>query len=409
MPSSSRRSVLELSPVLIPYVLGFFIFRGFFSNFPLYLQLKFNLTDIEAVQRWGEIGSVAFFFGAISRLPAGLISDKLGRIRAFALAYSVYILSLLLIYFTDINITYMIALSSIRFGVNMFAMTGRAIVSTSKRDKGLKNGLLSAMVGLGSFSGPFLFAITLDHFPPNTIVLIGLFLIIVDIFIFIGALKFVPKLFRKYYPKDVMEVDLSGVSEFKHKELLSAIKLPGIIFGFILFASAGLIYGLVDSVYSIYGYNVIGLNLSLVGLIAGSGSLVQVIWAPIVGKLYEHIKDDTMRVLGWTISVLATIFISLSHFSLVFFILGFFVLSFGNSTYFTMEITRIGRVVKKSQFSFIFGITASMSILGTAIASYIAPYFYAIRPEGSFIATLFFSIPSLLFSLGIWYFHRTHH
>ena len=399
MSGSGSKSVLELSPVLIPYVLGFFIFRGFFSNFPLYLQLKFNLTDVAAVQMWGEIGSVAFFFGAFSRLPAGLISDRLGRIRSFALAYTIYILALLLIYFTDMSIYYMIALSSIRFGVNTFAMTGRAIVSTSNRDKGLKNGLLSAMVGLGSFSGPFLFAFILDHYPPDTIVVVALVIILSDIILFVIMLNSIPRLFRKIYPDDEPETDYTGVKMVRSTELTSAIFLPGIRSGFVLFASAGLIYGLVDSVYSIYGYNVIGLQLSLVGLIAGSGSLVQIVWAPIVGKLYDYVKDDNMRVLGWTISLIATILISLSKFGLVFFILGFFVLSFGNSTYFTMEITRIGRVVSKSQFSFIFGITASMSILGTAIASYIAPYFYRIIPEGTFILTLFISIPSLLYSL----------
>ncbi len=392
--STTPISFLELSPVLIHYFIGFFIFRGFFDTFPLYLQLKFNMTDVETVGLWAQIGGVAFFVGAATRLPAGLLSDRIGRMRAFALGYTLYITSLLLIYFFQLPLVYTIALGAIRFGVNTFAMTGRAIVSAAKRDKGLKNGLLSSMVGLGSFLGPYLFASILEHYPPDTIIFVGIFLILLDITFFIVALKVVPEFFKSRYPEFEMEIDFAPVVR-RHRLHLAALGKNGVWEAMVLFTCAGLIYGLITSVYAIYGYNILELSLSLVGLISGAGPLVQVFWAPTVGKLYDYVKDEDVRVIGWLFAVLATVCVSMSKLHLAFYVMGFIMINLAVSTYFTMEITRIGRIVDRGEFSFVFGIVTSLSILGTAISNYLSPIFYSRSPEGTFIASTVLSTPAL--------------
>ncbi len=397
-------SVTELVPILIPYFLGFFIFKGFFSIFPLYLQVKFGLTDTETVKLWGQIGSVAFFVGAATRLPAGLISDRIGRTRAFALGYSIYIIAIGLVYLSALPIVYMIALSSIRFGVNMFAMTGRAIVSVSKRDKGMKNGLLSAMVGLGSFFGPYLFAFLLDHYPPDTIIIASFFIIAGDFVLYSILLKSMPVVFVKIFPEEKIDVDLSSPPK-AGKIHLSALRENGIWEAILLFTVAGLIFGLISSVYAVYGYNVLKLNLTFVGFITGAASLIQVIWAPVVGKLYDYVKDENMRVLGWILVVIGTLSMSFSKLNLYFYIAGLFILNLAISTYFTMEITRIGRVVDRSDFSFVFGLTTSMSILGTAVANSLAPFFYSRSTEGSFVASIFLAVPAFVLVV----FRRKHH
>ncbi len=396
--SETLPSFLELSPILIPYFLGFFIFRGFFSVFPLYLQVKFSLNDTETVVLWGQIGSVAFFVGAASRLPAGLISDWLGRKRAIALGYLIYLISMILIVTYELSIIYMIALSLIRFGVNMFAMTGRAIVSVSKRDRGMKNGLLSAMVGLGSFSGPYLFAFLLDHTPPDTIIFAAMAIILLDIAFFIITLRLIPRLFRNFFPDESMDLDLS-TPPTKKRVHLGALKREGVIEAFFLFFMAGLIFGLISAIYSVYGYNILNLSLTFVGFITGAASLVQVIWAPIVGKLYDYIRDEDIRVIGWTIAILGTGATALSKVHLGFFIAGLFLLNLSISTYFTMEITRIGRIVEPQEFSFVFGMMTSLSIFGTAFANSLGPFFYNIRPEGPFIAAFLICVPPLVLVL----------
>lgn len=396
--SETLPSFVELSPILIPYFLGFFIFRGFFSVFPLYLQVKFALTDTATVVLWGQIGSVAFFVGAASRLPAGLISDWLGRKKAIALGYLIYLISMVLIVISEMPIIYMIALSAIRFGVNMFAMTGRAIVSVAKRDRGMKNGLLSAMVGLGSFSGPYLFAFLLDHYPPDTIIFAAMGIIAIDVTFFLITLKVIPLLFSSLFPQETMDLDLSA-PPMKKLVYWNALKKDGVLEAFFLFFMAGLVFGLISAVYSVYGYNILSLSLTLVGLITGASSLVQVIWAPIVGKLYDYVKDEDIRLLGWGIAIMGTVSTALSKTHLIFFVLGLFLLNLAISTYFTMEITRIGRVVEASEFSFVFGLMTSLSILGTAFANSIGPTFYSLSPEGPFIVAAGLTIPSFILVL----------
>ncbi len=393
--SETFPSFIELSPILIPYFLGFFIFRGFFSVFPLYLQVKFALTDTATVVLWGQIGSVAFFVGAASRLPAGLISDWLGRKKAIALGYVIYLISMVLVVLSDLPVIYMLALSMIRFGVNMFAMTGRAIVSVSKRDRGMKNGLLSAMVGLGSFSGPYLFAYLLDHYPPDSIIFAGMIIILFDVIFFLITLRLIPRLFKLLFPEEPMDLDLSAPPA-KKRIHLAAIKREGVPEAFFLFFMAGLIFGLISAVYSVYGYNILNLSLTFVGFITGAASLVQVIWAPIVGKLYDYIRDEDIRLIGWTIAILGTGSTALSKIHLGFFIAGLFLLNLAISTYFTMEITRIGRIVEPQEFSFVFGMMTSLSIFGTAFANSLGPFFYDISPEGPFIASFVICIPPLI-------------
>ena len=80
-----------------------------------------------------------------------------------------------------------------------------------------------------------------------------------------------------------------------------------------LFFLSGLIFGFISSIYSIYGFNVLELSPTLIGLVAGAGSLVQAIWAPIIGKLYDYVKDEYLLLFSWVFVVLASVLASLSR------------------------------------------------------------------------------------------------
>jgi len=385
--SDIKLSFVELSPVLIPYFLAFFMYRGIFTNFPLFIQITQHLSDVETVQIWAIISGIALFIGALTRLPAGLLSDKIGRVPAFIIAYSVYFVALIFVLLVTNNIIYIIAMGLIRFGSNMVAMTGRAIVSTALRDRALKNGLLSAMVGLGSFIGPYSLGYILDHFQPLAIIYASLFVVSLDLLLFF-VLYWRVNSWIDQQPALVKDLDYTAVINTESIEPISALKTRGVPEMLFLFFMIGFVYGLISSIYSIYGYNIVGLSFTTIGLITGLGSLVQTIYAPLTGRLYLYFKDEYLRILAWIYLFVATILASLSPYATIFFILSYVVLNFGHAGYTIVEITRMSRFVKKHQFSFVFGVGSSLFILGTSIAGFISPLLYNIIPEMNFYISL---------------------
>lgn len=387
---------LEISPILIPYFLGFFVFRGFYAIFPLFLQIKNDYSDTEIVAIWALVSGFALFIGGLTRIPAGLLSDKIGRKNAIFLAYLIYILALVLLLLVDGIVSAIIAITMVRTGLNLYAMTGRGIVSGSNREKGFKNGLLSAMVGTGSLLGPIIFSFSLENYQPNFMLYIALVFILIDSLMFVASLKIVPKIFAKI-TDEVMEFDLRPLVKKRAKFFVPGFRMKGVLVSITYFFLAGIIYGLITTVYSIYGYNILNISIFNIGLIVGIGAAVQIVWAPLTGALYMKFIDENVRILAWIGLTIAGFFIFLGQFSVTLFILGYLLLSMSNASYFTMEITRLGRLVDPKEFSIIFGTATSLSIIGSAFASYASNELYSLNPAYTFL------LSSLMAFLGILY------
>ena len=389
---------LELSPILIPYFLGFFVFRGFYAIFPLFLQIKNDYTDTEIVAIWALVSGLALFIGGLTRIPAGLISDKIGRKNAIFLAYIIYLIALVLLLMVDGIVSAIIAITLVRTGLNLYAMTGRGIVSGSHREKGFKNGLLSAMVGTGSLLGPIIFSFSLENFRPDFMLYIALTFIVIDSILFLVALKIVPKFFAKITDEE-MEFDLKPIVKKRAKLFVPGFRVKGVMLSITYFFLAGIIYGLITTVYSIFGYNIMNISIFNIGLIVGIGAAIQIIWAPITGIFYMRFIDENVRILAWIGLTLASLLVFLGQFSLVLFIIGYMLLTLSNASYFTMEITRLGRLVDPKEFAIIFGTATSLSIIGSSFASYASNELYSLNPAYTFLLSTLMAFTGLLYLL----------
>ncbi|MHA2033223.1 MAG: MFS transporter, partial [Candidatus Kariarchaeaceae archaeon] len=298
--SSTFLPLIELTPILIPYFIGFFIFRGLFAVFPIYIQLKQGLTDTEAVSLWATISGIALLIGAITRIPSGIVSDRIGRKNAIFIAYVSYILALFSIILFDNTLIYVFSITTVRVGLNFYAMTGRSVVSVSKREKGFKMGLIQSMVGLGSLMGPLILSYTLDNYSPNNMVWVALVFVLLDSLFFVISLKLAPIVFNWFSDEEeTMDLDLGPMKNGSILKYMSGFKRQGIIQSLIQFLSIGVISGLITSVYTIYGYNILDINLTLLGLIIGLSAGLHVIIGPISGKFYSSSNNKRISILVW--------------------------------------------------------------------------------------------------------------
>jgi predicted MFS family arabinose efflux permease len=399
--SSTFLPMIELTPILIPYFIGFFIFRGLFAVFPIYIQIKQDLTDTEAVSLWALISGVALLIGAITRIPSGILSDRIGRKNAIFLAYTSYILALLSIIIYDNTLIYIFAITTVRVGLNLYAMTGRSVVSVSKREKGFKMGLIQAMVGMGSLMGPLILSYTLDNYSPDDMLWIAFIFVLLDSLFFVISLKLAPIIFNFIADtEEKMDLDLEPIKNGSVMQYMSGFRREGIIKSLVQFLTIGVISGLITSVYTIYGYNILDIDLTALGLIIGFSAGLHVIIGPISGKLYSPENNKRISIFVWIGLVIATIMISSSRIIPLLFVIGYLIMTASNATFLVTEITQLSFRVKKEEFSLVFGMASSLVLFGSAIANYFSPYFYEIVPEGTFIFAIFLSIISLLLVLA---------
>ncbi|MCE7733799.1 MAG: MFS transporter, partial [Candidatus Heimdallarchaeota archaeon] len=292
-----KLALVEISPILIPYVLGFFVFRGLYVTFPIYLQLKEGFSEAEIVNLWAIISTVALFAGGITRIPAGILSDRIGRIKAISLGFLLYLLALSLLIFASGLWVYLVSITLVRMTLNLYAMTGRGIASASEREKGFKNGMLTSMVGLGSLLGPLVLSYSLDNFQPDTMLYIIVVFIGIDAVVFFIALKLIPILFKKISDTP-MEFPLEKMSR-KNVSARQYFKDRGVMKSISLFFATGIVYGLITVIFTIYGYNVLLIDITTLGLVVGIGALSNMLIAPIVGALYMRFLDEQIRLIAW--------------------------------------------------------------------------------------------------------------
>ncbi|MHA2168348.1 MAG: MFS transporter [Candidatus Kariarchaeaceae archaeon] len=387
-------------PILITYFIGFFIFRGLFSVFPLFIQLQRGLDDTEIVSIWATISGIALFIGAITRIPSGMISDTLGKKRTLFLAYTCYLIGMAFITFFNSIFFFTLAISLVRFGLNLYAMTGRSVVSMANREKGFKNGLLQSMVGMGSFMGPLLLSYALDQYSPEAMITVALVFIISDIVIFLISLKVIPMLFE-YLSKgtEQMELDLHQRIERSSLHFRSGLTKRGVRISLVQFLSIGLVSGFASSVYTIYGYNILEISITQIGLIVGLASIIPVFAGPLSGKVYSRTREKTTNIVVWIGLVFSYGLLSSSRAFPLAFIISYFIMTTAYTVFLTTEITHLGVVLEPNEFTMIFGLASTLVIFGGAVASYVSPIFYNPLPEGTFLLAAIISIISLGISL----------
>jgi hypothetical protein len=256
------------------------------------------------------------------------------------------------------------------------------------------------MVGMGSFMGPLLLSYALDQYSTQAMITVALVFILTDFVIFLVSLKAIPILF-KYVSKgtEQIELDLHQRIERSSLHFRSGFTKRGVRISMVQFLAIGLVSGFVSSVYTIYGYNILEISITQIGLIVGLASIIPVFAGPLSGKVYSHTREKTTNNIVWIGLVFAYGFLSLSRTIPLFFIISYFIMTTAYSVFLTTEITHLGVILERNEFTMIFGFASTLVIFGGAVANYTSPIFYNLLPEGTFVLAAIISIISLGISL----------
>ncbi len=390
-------TTIEMLPILIPYFLGFFIFHGLRSAFPLYLQFKFHFTEAQLVQIWGLISGTSLLVGGLTRVPAGITADRVGRRRTIYLGMLLYGSSILTLLFLTNIIGWIIGFAVIRISTNLIAMAGRSSVTDVNDQRAFRNGLLSSMVGVGGFLGPFFLNGLIMFFPPDYMVISLLLLIAIDFLIF-NLISFI---MERNYPNHETK-RLLGKKESKFnwetaKIVFSRALVPSIV----MFTIAGIIGGINVAVQSVYGYYRVHLTAIEIGTIAGIAVGINIIFSPISGIIAQKTNEKATILVGQAFFALCGLTLSLFGQNVIFFLIGYIFWGLAISFYYVADITRIGNVVPKEAFSVQFGLLTSLVILFQSVGSYLGSFLYTINAALPYTAIFLLGLTGVITALTV--------
>ena len=123
----------------------------------------------------------------VIRIPAGRLSDRIGRRKPFIIAYAIVIVAYLVLAYVEYYGLLVIAMALFGLGWGMRIAPSMALVSESARDEDrpLTLSLFMTMFDLGSMIGSFIVGVTSVFILPQTLLLICACIMAVALVMFI--------------------------------------------------------------------------------------------------------------------------------------------------------------------------------------------------------------------------------
>ncbi len=388
MPSDKKSEIitafLDMLPMLAPFFLGFFLFQGLRASFPLYLQVKFGWDELTTVGVWSVISGSTMFVGAISRIPSGVIADRIGRLKAIYLGLVGFVLALFTLWTSTSIMLYLIGFLIIRIAMNLIVMASRGAVPDVPRGVGIKNGFLASMVALGGLVGPFLLTSILTWFTPDSIFLAMFLVIGLDLVVFQGIIIFsrvklrfdIVKAHRIMLGSKKSQLNLGAA-----RELLSPYVLPSLVLACLI----GFISGLFITIQPIYGYYRVKLSFLEIGLLFGISTGLNVVSSPVIGALSGRAKEKPWVVISFLLLSLVTTLLYLWGQNYWVFVTGSLLFILGVNIFLVSDITRIANGTRKEYYSIIFGFDSMLIMLFNAFGSFATQRLYSISPQIPYI------------------------
>jgi len=396
MKSEETKEVLAF--VLTQFI-SFFVFRAITQIFPLYLQRTTTLTDKEVAIKWGTIVSAYTFGGIFTRIPVGILIEKLGRKTIVIISYLVMILATAGLMISTSTWYLALAFILLRTSANTFGLSSRSLLSDIETNyKGFYNAIISTFARLGSLVGTVTLGVIIEFLPAYIMLLFPAILSILALFLFIG-LFYEGEAEKRHQTRQTQKVDGHKVA-FKLRDFVNS----AFIFFFVIFAVFGIAEGITGPVLSLYGKNVLNLSESYVGTIIGLAQIGYIGVSPFIGILIS--KDTKYLLILPTVSVIVWIadylLVYLLPLSLTAFIVFLVIRNLVQAMFWTSALTILTTDLPKDKFALMYSVFTTTFFAGISLGSLFSGSIFARDYRLTWLYSMY--VVLLLFALLIAYF-----
>jgi MFS family permease len=363
----------EVTVFFTSQFVGFLVFMSLRQIFPLYLQKTSGLSEEEIVIKWAIIVAAYTFGGIITRIPSGIIIEKVGRRNMIVISYLLTIGSIVGLAFTQNTIMLAALFIILRTANNSFGLSSRSLLSDlDTKYKGFYNSMISTAGRFGSLIGTITLGVLLDFFKPYIMIIFAGILAVIGLVIFLYI--FIAGKGEDRFKKR-QEVKWAGNKvRIKRKDFMNSI----FIFFFSAFVIFGIMEGFSNPLFSLYGKNVINLSDSLVGILIGLSNISFIVVGPIIGLT---ISDSKKLV---NILLIAAPILMACNFLMIFLVpsnqivytVFLFVRNVGHAMFFPIVMTILTSELSKDLFSILYSIITTAFFLGIAATSYFSGILY---------------------------------
>lgn len=394
----------EVAAFFSTQFVGFLVFMSLRQIFPLYLQKTSGLTEEEVVIKWAIIVAAYTFGGIITRIPAGIFIEKIGRRNMIVISYFLTIGSIVGLAFTNNTILLATLFIILRTANNSFGLTSRSLLSDIEtKYKGFYNSMISTSGRFGSLVGTITLGVLLDFFKPYIMLVFAGILAVIGVIIFLYI--FIEGKGEDRFKKR-QEVKWAGNKvRIKRKDFLNSI----FIFFFCAFVIFGIMEGFSNPLFSLYGKNVINMSDSLVGILIGLSNLSFIIVGPIIGLAISDSKKIVNFLLLAAPILLACNFLMIFLFpsNQIVYTVFLFVRNVGHALFFPVVMTILTSELSKDLFVVLYSVITTAFFLGIAATSYFSAILYTTNITYPWLSSLVSALLLILVMIAYILYNRS--
>ena len=379
--SDLTSSRIILSFMSIQFI-AFFYYGGFRTIFPFILEY-FNYSESQVVENWAFILTFGLIIGFFTRMPMGIVVDKISRKNSLVIGIIICSLSITLMLMTSEILMLAILFGLIRTGTHIFPLLTRAYVNETPADKqGRLNGFMLISANLAGFISPILLTILLSISFIWLVIFSNIVLYVVLLFPLLSVPK---KSKRKQF----------SVKKILMKSIKELVKFKKAIFIMVL---AGPINGVHNYMQVPYALYVLHLSHSLTSFVIGLVSINNIFFIVASGELINKLGVRKMVYLGSGLILSGAILISLLPTNVLTFAFGQMLIGGGILLNINSTVTLVTLRSSTETASTSFGGVSSFFFLGTSLIPFLAKDLYMVNKIYPYY---FISLLSILFFFAL--------
>jgi MFS family permease len=356
---------------------GFFFYGGFRTIFPFILE-EIGYSEQEIVANWSIIFTIALFIGGfLTRIPMGILTDRLSRLQGLMIGTTISMLSVLAIFFTTNILILGILFALLRTGTHVYPLTSRSYVNeTNPSKQGRFNGLILISANIASFVSP----IVLYYFLEVSLITLIAFSNFILLFTCLIFVLFTPKkMKRKKFSVNTILV----------KSIYEIFQMKKIIFIFIII---GVINGGFNYILVPYAKFTLKQSSFTTTIIVGLVQITTIFFILVTGELNSRIGMYNLVFVGILLIFIGALILSFQNLSIIVFIISSMFINGGLQINTNTLVTQVTLSSSNETSGTAFGIASGFFFLGGSIIPIFIGQLYSINPIFPYFLIIFLTV-----------------